>query len=68
MTLPLYAKCPRCRGNRYVTAIVEVSDGWFPTKHEEFQCPVCHATGEADMDAIIEMAIEENEQREDFAA
>lgn len=65
VSLPLYAKCPRCRGSRYVDAVVECSGGWFPTRHESFACPMCHETGEADMDLIIEMALEENQLYDD---
>lgn len=63
--LPLYAKCPRCRGARYVSAITEMGDGFRPTRREEFSCPVCHSTGEADMDLIIEVAEDENLQKEE---
>lgn len=64
MTLPLYAKCPRCMGHRYVTAITEASNGFTPTRYGEFLCDVCGGTGEAAMENIIEHATEEHEWRE----
>jgi DnaJ-class molecular chaperone len=59
---PLYARCPRCRGNRYVTAIVEMGNGFSPTRTEDFACPPCHGTGETDMERIMEMAQADNEE------
>lgn len=64
MTLPLYAKCPTCRGNRFVSAIVEMGNGFTPTRMGEFACPDCGMTGEADMDRIMEIAAEDHERRE----
>lgn len=66
MTLPLYATCPRCKGRRFVTAITQPSYSCFvPTRTEDFACPMCHGTGEADMDTIREMADEDNERFDD---
>lgn len=48
MSEELYVLCPRCRGGRFVSAIVRPGDGWRPTVRGEFECPLCHATGEAD--------------------
>jgi hypothetical protein len=64
MPLPLYAKCPRCRGSGLLSAIVEAGNGWAPTRYGEFQCRTCGGTGDTDMDEIIAIAAEENEQRE----
>lgn len=64
MSLPLYAKCPQCRGNRYVSAITRMGNGFTPTVMGEFPCPSCHMTGEADMDVIRELADDENDRRE----
>jgi hypothetical protein len=64
MPLPLYAKCPTCRGNRFVSAIVEMGDGFRSTRMGEFACLDCGMTGEADMDRIMEIAADENERRE----
>ena len=67
MTLPLYALCPRCTGRRYVTAITETGNDFSPTRTEDFTCPVCHGTGEADMDDIMEAATDDNERFDEAA-
>jgi hypothetical protein len=64
-SLPLYARCPRCLGGRFVTAFTEPSNGFTPMRSESFTCPVCHGTGEADMEAIIEAAEADNERFDD---
>lgn len=64
MTLPLYAKCPACRGSGLVSAIVEAGNGWTPTRMGEFQCRSCGGIGEACMEEIIKLAEDENDRRE----
>jgi len=59
--LPLYARCPRCRGSKLVFAVVETGDAWRPSRGEYFSCPECSGTGEADINDIIDKATEENE-------
>ncbi len=43
----LYVTCPKCRGSRFVSAIVRPGDGFRPTLSAEFPCDLCHMTGEA---------------------
>jgi len=58
---------PRCTGRRYVTAITETGNDFSPTRTEDFTCPVCHGTGEADMDDIMEAATDDNERFDEAA-
>lgn len=41
----LYPTCPRCRGSRFVYAITEPSNGFTPSRGEEFFCPLCQGVG-----------------------
>ena len=52
--LPLYVPCPRCKGEKLVWACTSPGDGWFPTRWESFDCPLCHATGQADRELAEE--------------
>lgn len=46
----LYVKCPRCRGTRYISVCTAPGDGFSPSRWECINCPLCQATGEADID------------------
>lgn len=56
-----YVPCPRCRGRRFVSAITRMGDGWQPTISEDFECPLCHATGEAERELADEWTREQAE-------
>lgn len=45
---PLYVPCPRCKGERLVWACTHSGNEFFPAVWDSFNCPLCHATGEAD--------------------
>jgi uncharacterized protein CbrC (UPF0167 family) len=44
----LYVTCPRCEGRRWVLAYTYLGNEFRPSRSEMFDCPLCHATGEAD--------------------
>ena len=43
----MYPCCPRCNGSRTVSAMTVDGQGVFRNEYEDFNCPVCGATGEA---------------------
>lgn len=44
----LYPHCPRCDGEKQVYAYTEQASDFGPGRGEYFDCPCCHATGEAE--------------------
>jgi len=62
MPLPLYGQCPRCLGDRVVTAITQSGNGFTASYGEYIQCQVCSGTGEAEIPEIRKIL--EEEERE----
>lgn len=60
----LYVHCPRCNGRRMISVITRVGDGFRPSQGEYVDCPLCHATGEADADLALNF-IEDWQEREE---
>lgn len=56
-----YVKCPRCRGRRYVSAMTHSGDGVFPSRYEEFPCPLCLMTAECSTEDAAEFERERAE-------
>ncbi len=50
----LYVKCPRCRGTRHINVCTDPGNDYQPSQWEYVDCPLCHATGEADADLARE--------------
>ncbi len=50
----LYVKCPRCRGTRHISVCTDPGHDFRPSQWEYINCPLCHATGEADADLARE--------------
>lgn len=51
-------------GSRFVSAITRMGDGFRPTISEEFACPLCHGTGEADAERAADHERELREREE----
>lgn len=58
LTDPGYVTCPKCRGSRFVFAIVRPSNGFTPALSDQFPCDLCHMSGEADAEAAREYEAE----------
>jgi hypothetical protein len=43
----LYPQCPRCNGDRTVSAMTRYGHGFYRNTYEEFACPVCSGMGES---------------------
>jgi phage FluMu protein Com len=41
----LYVTCPRCNGNRTVTACTVIGNDFVPSRYEDFPCPLCKEVG-----------------------
>lgn len=60
----LYPLCPRCKGSRTVIVCTQAGDGFRPSRSEYINCPLCHATGEAEAELAEEFILKELEMAE----
>lgn len=60
----LYPHCPRCGGSRMISVYIDAGSPFRPSVLEYVNCPLCHATGEADADEARSFITEWAERHE----
>ena len=63
-TSDLYVSCPRCRGNKMISVCTRPGNDFHPSRWEYVNCPLCHATGEADRENAAEWVTEQAEMED----